>query len=301
MVHMQKRLSKVLLSGIIALLIFSGCSQRRQQGIDLKGSIDINDFKETSDSANRSIYYTMSLPVEMARLFDHVGANFYPDLLSPPDEFGKYTRPAKIALNLGVYGVDLSYVKMFNQHQRAVAYLASINRLADELGIPKEIYGNVIDNLEFFVSNPDSLSQVATRLYSATDDYLRKDGQEGAASLVAMGGWIESMYIATRIYENDPGNIALQDKISEQKYSLNSLIALMNNYQADLDLAEYLLMLKNLRRTYDQFQLYYKKGDVMVDTSSKTISAEAYYLNVTPEQMHEISTKIMNLRTLIIH
>jgi hypothetical protein len=298
---MQKRLSKVFLAGIISYLIFSGCSQRGQQGLDLKGSIDISDFKETTDSVNRSIYYTMSLPVEMARLFNHVGANFYPDLLSPPDKFGKYTRPVKIALNLGVYGVDLSYVKMFNQHQRSVAYLASINRLADELGIPKEIYGNVMDNLELFVSNPDSLSQVATRLYSATDDYLKKDGQEGAASLVAMGGWIESMYIATRIYENDPGNIALQDKIAEQKYSLNSLIALMNNYHADLDLAEYLLMLKNLRRTYDQFQLFYKKGDVMVDTSSKTISAGSYYLNVTPEQMHEISTKIMNLRTLIIH
>ena len=298
---MQKRLSKVFLAGIISFLIFSGCSQRGQQGLDLKGSIDISDFKETTDSVNRSIYYTMSLPVEMARLFNHVGANFYPDLLSPPDKFGKYTRPVKIALNLGVYGVDLSYVKMFNQHQRSVAYLASINRLADELGIPKEIYGNVMDNLELFVSNPDSLSQVATRLYSATDDYLKKDGQEGAASLVAMGGWIESMYIATRIYENDPGNIALQDKIAEQKYSLNSLIALMNNYHADLDLAEYLLMLKNLRRTYDQFQLFYKKGDVMVDTSSKTISAESYYLNVTPEQMPEISTKIMNLRTLIIH
>ena len=301
MVHMQKRLSQILLSGIISLIIFSGCSQRGQQEFDLEGSIDINDFKATTDSVNRSIYYTMSLPVEMARLFDHVGANFYPDLLSPPGEFGKYTRPAKIALNLGVYGVDLSYVKMFNQHQRSVAYLASINKLADELGIPKEIYGNVMDNLELFVSNPDSLSRVAARLYAATDEYLRKDGQEGAASLVAMGGWIESMYIATRIFENDPGNIALQDKIAEQKYSLNSLIALMNNYQADLDLAEYLLMLKNLRRTYNQFQLYYKKGDVMVDTSSKTISAEGYYLNVTPEQMHEISTKIMNLRTLIIH
>jgi hypothetical protein len=298
---MHKRLSKVLLPGIISLLILSACSQRGQQGIDLEESIDISDFKETKDSLNRSIYYTMSLPVEMARLFNHVGANFYPDLLSPPDGFGKYTRPAKIALNLGVYGVDLSYVKMFDQHQRSVAYLASINKLADELGIPKQIYGNAMDNLELFVSNPDSLSMVAAKLYSATDEYLRKDGQEGAASLVAMGGWIESMYIATRIYENDPGNIALQDKIAEQKYSLNSLIALMNNYQADLDLAEYLLMLKNLRRTYDQFQLYYKRGDVLVDTSSKTISAEGYYLNVTPEQMHEISTKVMNLRTLIIH
>jgi hypothetical protein len=300
-VHMQINLSKILLAGIISLQIFSGCNQRGQQGFDTKESFDITDFKETKDAAKRSINYTMSLPVEMARLFDHVGANFYPDLLNPPDDFGKYTRPAKIALNLGVYGVDLSYVKMFDQHQRSVAYLAAINRLADELGIPKEIYGNVVDNLEFFVGHPDSLSQVATRLYSATDEFLIKDGQEGAASLVAMGGWIESMYIATRIYEYDNGNIALQDKIAEQKYSLNSLIALMNNYHADLDLAEYLLMLKNLRRTYDQFQLYYNKGGVMVDTSSKTISAESYYLNVTREQMHEISTKIMNLRTLIIH
>jgi hypothetical protein len=298
---MQKRISQILLSVIISLLIFSGCNQRGQEGFDLERSINKNDFKAMKDSVNRSIYYTMSLPVEMARLFDHVGANFYPDLLSPTDEFGKYTHPAKIALNLGVYGVDLSYVKMFNQHQRSVSYLTSINKLADELGIPKEIYGNVMDNLELFASKPDSLSRVAARLYATTDEYLRKDGQEGAASLVAMGGWIESMYLATRIFENDTGNIALQDKIAEQKYSLNSLIALMNNYQADLDLAEYLLMLKNLRRTYDQFQLYYKKGDVMVDTSSKTISAEGYYLNMTPEQMHEISTKIMNLRNLIIH
>ena len=62
-----------------------------------------------------------------------------------------------------------------------------------------------------------------------------------------------------------------------------------------------LLMLKNLRRTYDQFQLYYKKGDVMVDTGNKVISTDGYYLNVTQAQMQEISGKIENLRTLIIH
>jgi hypothetical protein len=138
-------------------------------------------------------------------------------------------------------------------------------------------------------------------LYAVTDEFLRKDKQAGAASLVAMGGWIESMYIATRIWEMDRGNLTLQDKIAEQKYSLNSLIALMNNYHSDLDLAEYLLMLKNLRRTYNKFQLYYKEGDVRVDTSSKTISAGTYYVNITGDQMEEISRKIENLRTLIIH
>jgi hypothetical protein len=200
-----------------------------------------------------------------------------------------------------VYGVDLSYAKMFSQHQRSASYLNAIHRLAGKMGIPGEIYGDIMENIEFFITNKDSLSQVAMNLYSATDEFLKNDGQQGAASLVAMGGWIESMYIATRIWEMDRQNLALQDKIAEQKYSLNSLIALMNNYHSDLDLAEYLLMLKNLRRTYNKFQLYYNEEDVRIDTGNKTISAAGYYINITPSQMEEISGKIENLRTLIIH
>ena len=286
---------------LIFLLFVLGCRNNSGEETQAPPKQDLSTFKEASIKDSRSISYEMTLPVKMAGLFDHVGADFFPEFLNPPDEYGKYTRPVKQALNLGVYGVDLSYVKMFGQHQRSVAYLTAIHRLAGEMNIPREIYGDVLDNLEFFVSNRDSLSRVAIELYTVTDEFLKSDGQEGAASLVAMGGWIESMYIATRIWEMNPGNIALQDKIAEQKYSLNSLIALMNNYQSDLDLAEYLLMLKNLRRTYDKFQLLYKEGDVEVDTESKTISAGSYMINVTTEQMIEITDKIGNLRRLIIN
>lgn len=298
---MQASAYRILFPLISIMLITVGCKTDKPVDSVPEKEVDLTEFKETSLSSSRSISYEMTLPVEMAGLFDHVGASFYPEFLNPADQFGKYEKPVKIALNLGVYGVDLSYVKMFGQHQRSVAYLNAINRLAEEMHIPREIYGRVIENMEFFVSNRDSLSRVAMELYETTDEFLREDGQEGAASLVAMGGWIESMYIATRIWEMDRGNLALQDKIAEQKYSLNSLISLMNNYHSDLDLAEYLLMLKNLRRTYDKFQLYYPKGDVRVDTSNKTISAKKYYLNITRDQMEEISRKIENLRTLIIH
>ncbi len=283
------------------LFLLPGCRPGKEEEKSETEPVDLDAFKEITLSESRSISYKMTLPVEMAGLFDHVGADFYPEFLNPADEFGKYSRPVKIALNLGVYGVDLSYAKMFSQHQRSVAYLNAIHRLAGEMGIPRRIYGDVLENMELFVTNKDSLSRVAMDLYSATDKFLREDGQEGAASLVAMGGWIESMYIATRIWEMNRGNLALQDKIAEQKYSLNSLISLMNNYHADLDLAEYLLMLKNLRRTYDRFQFYYREGDVKVDTGSKTITAEGYLINITEEQMEEISNKIANLRTLIIH
>jgi hypothetical protein len=298
---MQINGMKIILFLFSITFLLSGCKPGKDGESEEKKSVDLTGFKETSITESRSISYEMTLPVEMAGLFDHVGADFYPEFLNPADQFGKYHKPVKIALNLGVYGVDLSYAKMFSQHQRSVTYLNAIHRLAGDMGIPRDIYGDVLENMEFFVSNKDSLSKVAMDLYLATDEYLRRDGQEGAASLVAMGGWIESMYIATRIWEMDKGNLALQDKIAEQKYSLNSLIALMNNYHSDLDLAEYLLMLKNLRRTYDKFQLFYKDGDVQVDTSNKTISAGGYYINITTGQMEEISDKIRNLRILIIH
>ncbi|MFC2112992.1 hypothetical protein ACFLTA_06975 [Bacteroidota bacterium] len=298
---MNPKLFRIFFFLISMIFMMYACKSERKAEKDQNESIDISDFKETTVSQSRSISYEMTLPAEMAGLFDHVGADFYPEFLNPADEFGKYNKPVKIALNLGVYGVDLSYVKMFGQHQRSVGYLNAIHRLAGEMNIPKQIYGDVLENMEFFVTNKDSLSKVTMDLYVSTDEFLKSDGQEGAASLVAMGGWIESMYIATRIWEMDQENLALQDKIAEQKYSLNSLIALMNNYHSDLDLAEYLLMLKNLRRTYDKFQLFYKEGDVEVDTASKTISTGGYFINITPEQMKEISGKIENLRTLIIH
>jgi hypothetical protein len=300
-IFMHRGISNILVYIIILMILLSSCRQSNQGNLKIEDSLDLTEFTETAVIETRTISYEMSLPLEMARLFDHVGANFYPEFLNSTDHFGKYTRPAKIALNLGVYGVDLSYSKMFNQHQKSVAFLTAINRLAAEMGIPREIYSGVLDNLEFFMANRDSLSSAAENLYQATDEFLRNDGQEGAASLVAMGGWIESMYIATRIFEMDPGNIALQEKIAEQKYSLNSLISLMNNYHSDLDLAEYLLMLKNLRRTYDGFQIFYKKGDVEVDTESKKIATQGYYINVSPEQMREISSKVGHLRTLIVH
>jgi hypothetical protein len=293
--------SLIILSCFVILTVLISSCRQGKEAESIEESIDLTDFAEASTGGERSISYEMSLPLEMARLFDHVGANFYPEFLNPADQFAKYSRPAKIALNLGVYGVDLSYSKMFNQHQKTVGYLTAINRLAAEMGIPREIYADILDNLDFFLENRDSLSGAAEELYRATDEFLRKDGQEGAASLVAMGGWIESMYIATSILEMDPENIALQEKVAEQKYSLNSLIALMNNYHADLELAEYLLMLKNLRRSYDKFQIFYSKGSVAVDTSSKSISASGYFINVSPDQISEISTKIRNLRTLIIH
>jgi hypothetical protein len=248
----------------------------------------------------KEIYYQMSLPVEMARLFEQVGANYFPGILNSTDQLSRYNTPLQVAMNLGVFGVDLSYVKIFDRQQDAVNYFTAIQRLSDDLGIPPEIYTNVLTNLEKYVSDKDSLASVAIKIYRSTDNYLRGKGEKSSAAMIMMGGWVEGMYIATQIYERDMGNIKLLEKIAEQKYSLNSLISLMNNYHGNEEITEYLLMLKNLRRSYDRFQIYYRMDDVNVDTINKVISASKYYIDVKPENILEISSKLASLRTKIV-
>ena len=248
----------------------------------------------------KEIFYQMSLPVEMARLFEQVGANFFPEIVNSTDQLSRFETPLQVAMNLGVFGVDLSYVKIYERQQDAVNYLTAIQKLSDELGIPQALYTEVLTNLEKYVSNKDSLAKIATKIYISTDNYLRGKGEKSSAAMIMMGGWVEGMYIATQIYERDEGNIKLLEKIAEQKYSLNSLISLMNNYYGNEEMTEYLLMLKNLRRSFNRFQIYYKMDDITVDTVNKVISASKYYIDVKPENILEISSKLASLRNKIV-
>jgi hypothetical protein len=287
-----------------SILIFTwliiSCKSDKTEKKDANPEYGMLEILDSIPVEPKEIFYQMSLPVEMARLFEQVGANYFPEILNSTDQLSRYDTPLQVAMNLGVFGVDLSYVKIFERQQDAVNYFSAIQRLSDELGIPQELYTDVLINLEKFVSNKDSLAKIATKIYRSTDNYLRGKGEKSSAAMIMMGGWVEGMYIATQIYERDQGNIKLLEKIAEQKYSLNSLISMMNNYHGNDEITEYLLMLKNLRRSYDRFQIYYKLDDVNVDTINKVISASRYFIDVKPENILEISSKLASLRNKIV-
>jgi hypothetical protein len=285
---------------MFSLFVVSTCRSDKSSDQIPKITTGMLEVLDTIPAEHKEIFYHMSLPVEMAHLFEQVGANYFPDILNSPNNLSRYNTNLKLAMNLGVFGVDLSYVKMFERQQNTVNYFTAIQKLSDDLGLPKEIYTDILSNLEDYVSNKDSLARISMDIYKSTDHYLRKAGKESAAAMVMMGGWVEGMYIATQIFKRDQGNIKLLEKIAEQKYTLNSLISLMNNYHEDEEMTEYLLMLKNLRRSYDKFQIYYIADDVDVDTVNKVISASKYYIDVKPEQILEISNKLANLREKIV-
>ena len=90
-------------------------------------------------------------------------------------------------------------------------------------------------------------------------------------------------------------------KIASQKFSLNSLINLLQNDQDDLVNSEYLLLLKKLDKAFQNFESLYKPENLVIDSVNKRISfVKESSINIDPEKINEIKTIVNQIRTHMI-
>lgn len=291
--------SGILLFLLLISFILFACSDRKNSQTDtevLKDEIPAGESMEV-----KMIFYNMYLPTEMSRIFEKAGANYNPVILNPVDDFSRYDTPQKIALNIGVFGVDLSYCRIFGQNAASAKYFSTIQLLYEKLGIPESYYVDLLNGIEKFYHDKDLLARFAVEFYERADRYLRENEKNATAAMIITGGWIEALYIACKISEQNPDNIEIRERIVSQKYSLNSLISLLNNYQDDIRIAEYLLMLKRLKKSFDQVDIYYNQNQFQLDTVNKMITSSGYAIELTEETLKEICGLISEIRAEIIN
>jgi len=284
---------------LFTIALISGCLKRDKP--DTIATEVINEGMSSNSEKVRLIFYNMYLPTEMSRLFEELGVNYMPEILNPSENFSLYDDEPEIALNLGLYGVDLSYCRLFDQNAETAKYFSTIQLLYGKLGIPPSYFHDLLTGLEQYYNNKDSLARFAGGVYEHADNFLRENNKDVYAAMIITGGWIESIYLASKIAEANPDNIEIKERIAEQKYSLNSLISLLNNYQENYVVAGHLLMLKGLKKSFDQIDIYYKHDIFRLDTINKLFSVSDYNINFSPDLLKEISESISEIRSEIVN
>jgi hypothetical protein len=256
--------------------------------------------KPADTSRIREIYYGLLTPVEVCNIFDRLGLSFNDTIILPSDNCNLYMSSYKAAINLGVYGVDMGYMKLFGINKQTVSYFNTIKTLSERLNMPVTFLSDAVKDVDRTMNNADSLTSLMTDAYKKIDDHLRSEGSQGTLGLMMMGGWIESMYIATQL-AYDPANPDPQvvEKIAEQKYSLLSLMSFMKNYYDDPMVVFYTKKLKYLNRWFDTFDIYYREGDVKIDTVRQVITTSGSEMTVTVETLNQIRDYIAGLRAEI--
>ncbi|MBA3971961.1 MAG: hypothetical protein H0X46_07415, partial [Bacteroidetes bacterium] len=228
------------------------------------------------------------------------GATYDKIVLSSNDNVSKYTSTTSKALNLGVYGADLSYSAVFNQSQEVMSYLASSKKLAEELGITSSFSASMMERVEKNSGNKDSLLQIISELFLSSNEALKENDQSNISVLVLAGGFVEGLYVGTQVAKTVKDNKAIYSRIGEFRGSLNNLIMLVSTVNGS-DGYDILADLKSIKAIYDESAVTEVKPTATVDTTKKvmTIGGKSNY-SISKEQIEKITNIVATIRAKII-
>ena len=244
----------VIFSLILVIMAgFSGCkgkAPREAQTVD-EGIVLEEPGSAKDELVKEVIDYPLPTSFEVTKLLIDAGAGYILDLCNRTENAGKYINLKSKALNLGVYGADLSYAATYNQTQETMQYLEVSAKLIDELQISTAFNQTLVERVENNIDNVDSLIIIISDSFYETYEYLQANEQDNMSLLVIAGSWIEALYISTQISIISADNKQIVEIISDQRSSLAELINLLEEIKDDPMINDVYSGLTDIKALYD--------------------------------------------------
>jgi hypothetical protein len=232
----------------LIICLFFGCHSETANN-----TTEVSDTNTVQNSQNDSIdgFYDIPSPIQQVQLLQNAGATYDNTLLNSIDNVPNYSVTKTRALNLGVYGSDLSYAAVFNQSQDAIMYLTACKKLSESLGIKDDFYPEVMKRMTGMNGNKDSLIAVVSYIYKKSNESLKENDQSHISALVIVGSFIEGMYIGTQVAKTVKNKEAIYARIAQFKSSFNNLVALITTVH-DSDSGDILTDLRTIKSIFDE-------------------------------------------------
>ena len=129
---MIKNLYKVLF--LFSALLFFSCGGEKSEDIISEEEHTKPDVQESKFNA-QNVFNTLPDRKLVMKLIEENRIEYNPDLLNDPNKANKYSVELSKAVNLGIYGADLSIASSFDQTQESMVFLKCVNVLAGYLGV----------------------------------------------------------------------------------------------------------------------------------------------------------------------
>jgi uncharacterized pyridoxamine 5'-phosphate oxidase family protein len=240
-------LPAVILFAIAILL--SSCKGKTDTGAS--GDISVDESELSKDYAIRDVSeYPLPTAFEVTTLLIEAGAGYIFDICNRVENVDKYITMQSKALNLGVYGADLSYAATYNQSQETMQYLQVSSQLIDELQISSGFNRDLVDRVEKNIDIVDSLIVIISDSFYDTYRHIQQNKKDELSVLVMAGSWIEAIYITSQIALTSQNNEELKKIIASQDPSLTKLLEIMEPVKSDEKIGELLTELQKIKAIF---------------------------------------------------
>lgn len=290
MKYIFKFITTFSLLNLMVLLVFSGCNE--QTVSENETSMETGGKNKVLKSVN-VVFETLPSPVETSELIIRADVKFNSRILNPVKNVPYYESSKSLALNLGIYCADMSYVSHYDQKQLTLEYLSAMKTLADNLGIIRVMNKNDIIKLEDNIFNQDSIRIIIKDVFFSSGKYLNENNQPEIALLVQVGGWIEGLYIAMQLATQSIHiNKELVDRIVEQRQSLNLVIKSLKSYSDYAVIYDVYNDMLRLQKIYNK-TIVSEQDSIQIDSNNLADKAKA---NVTPEIFISLYKEVIKIR-----
>ena len=116
--------------------------------------------------------YPLPTSAEVIKMLTELEVGYIIGITNPVENTKKYFSSTTRAINLGVYGADLSYATLYNMQQEVINYLDAIRSLANELNMSKIYNEELYDKIKLNFDNRDELVKILTNAFNDTYAYL---------------------------------------------------------------------------------------------------------------------------------
>lgn len=294
---MKKHFHSFLALSFISVAIVSCTSDKESEG----GEITDTTAKEQTTDTNRlaatqQIMYSIPSPAETADILKNAGTTYDVKLMNDVNNTDKYNVVKNQALNLGIFGTDLSYANVFEKSMEVQLYMESCQSLVNKLGIDAAISETVWERLENNKDDRDSLNSIISEVFFDLDTYLEENDKTEISGLIVAGGWIEGLYIATQMANEKKINQKLLDRIAEQKLSLQNLTKLMESYKETENIKDVRADLTTISTIYDKIEIKHESGESSTSKEGVTTIGGKNTINFPVEVLVELKSAVKKIR-----
>jgi hypothetical protein len=289
-------ISILSLASVFALATGCGSDKSSTEKSDAEVlEVDVIDV-DVEEEEMSNVFYALPSPFELASLLRASGVEYDAEVLNNPESVANYTTTHGKAINLGIYGADLSLSSIYDQTQETMLYLKAIKIIADDLGLTAAFDGGTMERLERAKDNKDSLQRIVADSYLMANSYLKENAKSSTASLVLAGGWIEGVHIATSLVDLDKPNEDLKELVADQRYSIENLIGLLSTHTDEVGITEMIADFESLKMLFDEIKEVESKHTNTTE-GGKMVLGGSVELDFPHELLVKIVNKVNEIRT----
>ncbi len=289
---------------LVCLVFFILACDNEQEQIKNENTKPSDDQPSTliPDEVIYDIIHSMSSPIETANQLVKAKVPYKSEFLNAPENALNYNSEQKMALNLGILGADLGYVNMYHQKATSLLYMGAVKLLADGLKLGKFFDISTLKSLNKNSENIDTIIYYTNKSFEEINQYLKNQKRPEVSSEILLGGWLESLYLATKMYRLYPGK-ELKETIGQQKITLDNIYLIYSTYQNKKSFKELINNINDLKKIYDKINITYQyhpptskevNGVLVVQDNSKNS------IEITDQHILEISSLTEIIRNKMI-